>query len=86
MNSLLGTGVYAGLSIETGNAWTSGLTFSDLRLAGSAFIVADTTLGPLYVAFGLADRRLPQLLPRARAASEVISGQPFASSRLRRTP
>jgi len=55
MNSLLGTGVYAGLSIETGNAWISGLTFSSLRLAGSAFLAADTTLGPLYVAFGLAD-------------------------------
>jgi NTE family protein len=55
MNSLLGTGVYAGLSIETGDAWTTGLTFSSLRLAGSAFLAADTTLGPLYVAFGLAD-------------------------------
>ena len=55
MNSLLGTGVYAGLSIETGNAWNSGLTFSDLRLAGSAYLSADTTLGPLYLAFGLAD-------------------------------
>lgn len=56
MNSLLGTGVYAGVSIETGNAWTSGLTISDLRLAGSAFLAADTSLGPLYVAYGLADR------------------------------
>jgi NTE family protein len=56
MNSFIGTGVYAGLSVETGNAWTSGLTISDLRLAGSAFISADTSLGPLYLAFGLADR------------------------------
>jgi NTE family protein len=56
MNSLLGTGVYAGLSIETGNAWNSGLTLSDLRLAGSAFLEADTSLGPLYIAYGLADR------------------------------
>ena len=55
MNSLVGTGVYAGLSLETGQAWTTGLTFSDLRLAGSAFLAADTTLGPLYVAVGLAD-------------------------------
>ena len=55
MNSLLGTGVYAGLSLETGNAWNSGLTFSSLRPAGSAFLAADTTLGPLYVAVGLAD-------------------------------
>jgi NTE family protein len=55
MNSLLGTGIYAGVSIETGNAWTTGLTFSSLRLAGSAYLGADTSLGPLYVAFGLAD-------------------------------
>jgi NTE family protein len=55
MNSLLGTGIYAGVSIETGNAWNSGLTFSDLRLAGSAFLAADTSIGPLYVALGLAD-------------------------------
>ena len=55
MNSLLGTGVYAGLSLETGQAWYTGLTFSDLRFAGSAFLAADTTLGPLYVAVGLAD-------------------------------
>ncbi len=55
MNSLVGTGVYAGISLETGQAWTSGLTFSDLRLAGSAYLSADTALGPLYVAYGLAD-------------------------------
>jgi NTE family protein len=55
MNSLVGTGVYAGISLETGQAWASGLTFSDLRLAGSAFLAADTSLGPLYVAYGLAD-------------------------------
>ena len=55
MNSLIGTGVYAGLSVETGQAWYSGLTFDNLRLAGSAFVSADTALGPLYLAFGLAD-------------------------------
>jgi NTE family protein len=55
MNSLLGTGVYAGFSLETGNAWASGLTLSSLRLAGSAFLAADTSLGPLYVEYGLAD-------------------------------
>lgn len=55
LNSLVGTGVYAGLSLETGQAWYSGLKFDSLRFAGSAFLAADTTLGPLYVAFGLAD-------------------------------
>ena len=56
MNSLLGTGVFAGVSIETGNAWSTGLTLSSLRLAGSAFVAADTSLGPLFLAYGLADR------------------------------
>jgi NTE family protein len=55
MNSMLGTGVYAGLSLETGQAWTDGLTIGDLRVAGAAFVAADTTLGPLYLAVGLAD-------------------------------
>ncbi len=55
MNSLLGTGVYAGLSLETGQAWYSGLTLSDLRVAGAAFVSADTALGPLYFAVGIAD-------------------------------
>ena len=55
-NSFIGTGVYAGGSIETGNAWNDGMTWSDLRLAGSLFVAADTALGPLYFAFGLADR------------------------------
>ena len=55
MDGLLGTGVYLGASIETGQAWTTGLTFNDLRLAGSVFLGADTLLGPLYVAYGLAD-------------------------------
>ena len=56
LNSLIGTGIYAGVSIETGQAWYTGLTLSDLRVAGSVFVSADTTLGPLYLAYGLADR------------------------------
>ena len=56
MNSLIGTGIYVGGSLETGNAWTGGMTWSDLRLAGSVFLAADTALGPLYLGFGLADR------------------------------
>ena len=56
MNSLIGTGIYVGGSVETGNAWTGGMTWSDLRLAGSVFLAADTALGPLYLGFGLADR------------------------------
>ncbi len=71
MNSLVGTGIYAGFSIETGQAWYTGLTFSDLRFAGSAFLAADTTLGPLFVAVGLADGGYPQLLSLARPAAQL---------------
>ena len=55
MNSFLGTGVYAGLSLEAGNAWKSGLTISDLRLAGALYVAADTSLGPLFLAWGRAE-------------------------------
>lgn len=55
--SLLGSGIYAGASLETGNAWkdSSDVSLSDLRLAGSLFVSADTLLGPVYLALGLAD-------------------------------
>jgi len=48
---------YAGLSIETGNAWSDSdlISSSDLRFAGSAFVGADTPFGPLYLAWGLAE-------------------------------
>jgi NTE family protein len=55
--SLVGTGVYLGGSIESGNAWMTSdqIRWNNLRYAGSAFVGADTILGPLYFAFGLAN-------------------------------
>ena len=49
--------MYAGFSIETGNAWND---YHDVNLhnsifSGSVFIGADTFLGPVYLAFGVAD-------------------------------
>jgi NTE family protein len=54
--SLVGTGVYLGGSLESGNAWMTSdeIRFSNLRYAGSLFIGANTLLGPLYFAFGSA--------------------------------
>ena len=50
--------IYLGASIETGNVWRthSDVSFSDLRAAGSVFLGVDSILGPLSVAYGLADR------------------------------
>ena len=55
-NSLIGSGIYAGGSIETGNVWNDSVSLSRLRLAGSAFVAADTLIGPLFFGYGLADR------------------------------
>ncbi|MGE5344718.1 MAG: patatin-like phospholipase family protein [Acidithiobacillales bacterium] len=56
--SLLGTGVYLGGSLESGNAWMTSdqIRWNNVRYAGSLFLGANTLLGPLYFAFGLADR------------------------------
>jgi NTE family protein len=54
-NSIIGTGIYGGGSIETGNTWNNSVTFSKLRFAGSVFLSADTVIGPLYLGYGLAD-------------------------------
>jgi len=54
-NSIIGTGIYGGGSIETGNTWNDSVTFEKLRFAGSVFLSADTLIGPLYVGYGLAD-------------------------------
>jgi len=54
-NSLIGTGIYGGGSVETGNTWNDSVTLSNLRFAGSLFISADTLIGPLYLGYGLAD-------------------------------
>jgi NTE family protein len=48
--------VYAGISLEAGNVWDTHeqIGIDNLRYAGAAYAGADTPLGPLYVAFGLA--------------------------------
>jgi NTE family protein len=53
-NSLIGTGIYAGASVEAGNTWQDRVALSDLRFAGSVFVSADTLVGPLYLGYGLA--------------------------------
>ena len=56
--SFLGSGSYAGISLETGNAWnlTSDIKLSDLRWSGSAFVGVDTLLGPTYLGVAVGDR------------------------------
>jgi NTE family protein len=48
---------YAGASLEMGNVWqdSSDIGFDDTIFAGSAFIGADTPIGPIYFGYGHAD-------------------------------
>lgn len=61
---LAGTGLgefrmplYAGFSLEAGNAWTtrSDISARTLIYAGSLLVGAETYLGPLYLAYGQAE-------------------------------
>ena len=56
--SIIGGGIYLGGSLEAGNTWSAGsdVSLSDLRTAGSVFLGADSPLGPVYLAFGWAER------------------------------
>jgi NTE family protein len=58
---VLDTPIYLGASIEAGNMWqsTSAISLDNTLVAGSVFIIVDTLLGPLYLAYGAAegDRR-----------------------------
>ena len=49
--------LYLGASLEAGNVWSDRgeADISDLILAGSLFLGADTPVGPLYLAYGRAD-------------------------------
>lgn len=55
--SLVGSGVYAGASIETGNVRqkTDDIDAGSLVWSGSLFAAADTILGPIYLGWGLAE-------------------------------
>ncbi|HQK80106.1 MAG TPA: hypothetical protein PK621_10445, partial [Syntrophales bacterium] len=51
------TTLYLGFSVEAGKAWQkrSDITLGSLIYAGSAFIGADTFIGPAYIAYGFAE-------------------------------
>jgi NTE family protein len=53
----VGSGLYAGASLEAGNVWeeSDGVSFDALRFAGSVFVGAKTAAGPIYLGLGLAD-------------------------------
>ena len=54
---ILDTPVYVGGSIEIGNVWQtrSEVSFNNTLTAGSIFVVFDTVIGPLYLAYGAAE-------------------------------
>lgn len=53
----INTTIYVGASIETGNVWqdTAAISFDNTLTAGSVFVVFDSLLGPLYIAYGAAE-------------------------------
>ncbi len=55
----LGNAIHVGASAETGAVWDhlENAAFSDVLFGGSAFIGVDTNIGPLYLAYGLAQGR-----------------------------
>lgn len=67
---VLTRGVFAGATLEAGNAWISSRAISlrDLRWGGSVFLGADTGLGPLYLGVTWA--------PRGRAGVSLMLGRP----------
>ena len=54
LNQVLGTGIYAGASIEAGNVWqrADGTPSKGAIVSGSLYLGADTKLGPAYFAYG----------------------------------
>jgi len=57
VRGLLDASLYVGGSVELGNAWqkSSDVKFSNSLFAGSLFLGADTFIGPVYLAGGLAE-------------------------------
>ena len=57
LRGLLNASLYLGASLEVGNAWQSSddVSLSNSLLAGSLFVGADTFIGPVYLAGGLAE-------------------------------
>ena len=52
-----GTPLYAGITLEKGNAWDnrSEMSFGNSLEAGSLWLGADTAIGPVYLAYGAAE-------------------------------
>jgi NTE family protein len=71
IRGLLDASLYFGGSMELGNAWqdSSEVTFSNSLFAGSLFLGADTFIGPVYLAGGLAEG--------GRSAMYLFIGRPF---------
>lgn len=55
--SILDTSVYVGASLELGNVWRnrSDVSISNALTAGSVFVTFDSVVGPLYLAYGIAE-------------------------------
>lgn len=71
LRGLLDASLYFGASLEMGNAWqnSSDISFSKSRLAGALFVGADTFIGPVYFAGGLAEG--------GHSALYLFVGRPF---------
>jgi NTE family protein len=71
LRGLLNASLYLGASLEVGNAWqnSSDMSLSNSLLAGSLFVGADTFIGPVYFAGGLAEG--------GHAALYLFVGRPF---------
>jgi NTE family protein len=71
LRGFLDATTYVGVSLELGNAWqnTDDISFSDSVLAGSIFFGADTFIGPVYLAGGLAEG--------GKSAAYLFVGRPF---------
>lgn len=64
-------GLYAGFSVETGNAWDkhSQITSRDLKFSGAVVVGIDTVVGPLYLAYARA--------PHQEGIVYIMIGRPF---------
>lgn len=71
LRGLLDASLYLGASLEMGNAWQNSddISFSNSRTAGSLFVGADTFIGPIYLAGGLAEG--------GHSALYLFVGRPF---------
>jgi NTE family protein len=67
----LGSKLYVGASLQSGQVWTRQKDFAldDLRYAGTLYIGADTAFGPTFLAFGSSDD--------GRRAVYLFIGRPF---------